>query len=155
MPASVYSTTTIFPGPTCTLMGPSMLDITVVPITKIFTYDTGRLVQWARSGNQYLMITLHSPSNAILVQPFTSKHDAHCITAYKATYARLVARNATLMDNEVSDAFQHAITSNNCSFQLVPPHVHRQNTTKRTIWTFKDHFLAILVGIAPTFPRDR
>jgi hypothetical protein len=105
------------------------------------------------------MITLHLPSNAILVQPFASKHDAHHIAAYRATYTRLAARNAAptlhILDNEVSAAFQHAITSNNCSFQVLPPHVHRRNAAKRAIRTFKDHFLAILAGIAPTFPWDR
>jgi hypothetical protein len=145
-------------GPTCTLTGTSMLNITVIPITKIFMDDTGRFVPRARSGNQYLMITLHSPSNAILVQPFASKHDAYRIAAYRVTYAQLAASNATptlhILDNEVSATFQHAITSNNCSFQLVPPHVHRRNAAKRAIWTFKDHFLAILAGVAPTLPWD-
>ena len=39
--------------------------------------------------------------------------------------------------------------------QLVPPHVHRHNAAECTIRTFKDHFLSILAGIAPTYPRNR
>ena len=102
------------------------------------------------------MITLHLPSNAIIVQPFASKQNAHHITTYKATYTWLAARNATptqhILDNEVSATFQRAITGNNCMFQLVPPHVHCCNATKRAIRMFKDHFLTILAGITPTFP---
>jgi hypothetical protein len=59
------------------------------------------------------------------------------------------------MDNEASAASQRAITTNNCNFQLVPPHVHRRNAAERAICTFKDHFLAILAGTEPTFPANR
>ena len=31
--------------------------------------------------------------------------------------------------------------------------MHRWNAVERAIWTFKAHFLAILVGVAPYFPR--
>jgi hypothetical protein len=58
------------------------------------------------------------------------------------------------MDNKASSAFQQAIANNNCALQLVPPHVHRRNAAKRAIRMFKDHFLAILAGTAPSFPAD-
>ena len=38
-------------------------------------------------------------------------------------------------------------------FQLVPPDIHRQNEAEQTILKFKAHFLAILAGVAPYFPR--
>ncbi len=59
-----------------------------IPISRIFTDDTGRFQPRAASGNQYLMVALHS-SNAILVQPFQTKKDAHRIAAYQALYTRL------------------------------------------------------------------
>ena len=31
--------------------------------------------------------------------------------------------------------------------------MHRRNAAERSIWTFKAHFLAILAGVAPDFPR--
>ena len=37
----------------------------------------------------------------------------------------------------------------------MPPHVHQRNEAERAIRTFKDHFLAILAGVAPNFPKDR
>ena len=136
-----------------------MVEVHVVPINRIFTDDTGRFTPRARSGNQYIMVTLHGPSNAILVRPFASKHDSHRIAAYNDVYDRLStagqAPTLHILDNEVSGAFQKAITANNCTFQLVPPNVHRRNAAERAICTFKDHFLAILAGTAPNFPRDR
>ena len=37
-------------------------------------------------------------------------------------------------------------------FQLAPPHIHRRNAAERAIRTFKDHFLAGLASLDPTFP---
>ena len=138
---------------------PDATDFCVIPINQIFSDDTGRFAPRARSGNQYIMVALHRPSNAIIIQAFQSKQDNHRIAAYQAIYARLKARHMAptthILDNEVSAAFQRVITSNNCTFQLVPPHVHRRNAAERAIRTFKDHFLSILAGVAPTYPRDR
>ena len=112
-----------------------------------------------RSGNQYIMVTLHADSNAILVRLFASKQDTHCIVAYFDIFAQLTTarRQPTLhiMDNEASTAFQQTIAHNNCALQLVPPNIHRRNAAERAIRTFKDHFLAILAGMAPSFPADR
>ena len=36
----------------------------------------------------------------------------------------------------------------------MPPHTHRSNTAERYIRTFKAHFLSILAGVAPDFPRN-
>ncbi|KAL7474903.1 hypothetical protein ACHAW6_003744 [Cyclotella cf. meneghiniana] len=105
------------------------------------------------------MIALHADTNAILVRPFPSKHDAHRIAAYQDIHARLSTANRTpivhILDNEASAAYKKAITTNGCAFQLVPPHVHRRNAAERAIRTFKDHFLAVLAGAAPSFPADR
>ena len=38
-------------------------------------------------------------------------------------------------------------------YQLVPPNAHRRNMTERAIRTFKAHFLAILAGVDPDFPK--
>ena len=138
---------------------PHTVDIFSIPLNKIFTDDTGRFHPRARSGNQYIMIALHADTNAILVRPFPNKHDAHRIAAYQDIHTRLANANRKpmmhILDNEASMAFQQAITSNGCTFQLVPPHVHRRNAAERAIRTFKDHFLSILAGTAPTFPADR
>ena len=45
------------------------LHITVEPISKLYTDDTGRFPTTARSGNQYIMIALHTLTNAMIIRP--------------------------------------------------------------------------------------
>ena len=39
------------------------------------------------------------------------------------------------------------------NYQLVPPNVHQINILERAIRTFKSHFLSVLAGVDPTFPK--
>ena len=133
------------------------LYLNVVPISKLYTDDTGRFPVRARSGNQYVMIAYHADGNLILQQPFKTKSDAHRLAAYNSIMTRLAAKGLSvdlqIMDNEASAAFKQAITfAWRAKFQLVPPDMHRRNRAERAIRTFKDHFLAILAGVDPTFP---
>eukprot|EP00804_Cyclotella_cryptica_P003562 CCRYP_002180-RA/>CCRYP_002180-RA protein AED:0.40 eAED:0.40 QI:0/-1/0/1/-1/0/1/0/180 len=102
------------------------------------------------------MIAFHVDTNTILVRPFPSKHDAHRIAAYQDNHSCLSNANLKpmvhILDNEASIAFRQAIATNGCTFQLVPPHVHCQNAAEHAISTFKDTFLTILAGAAPSFP---
>ncbi len=139
-------------------LGPTApaIELLEVLLNKLFTDDTGRFPIRARSGNQYLMVAYHYASNAILVRPFASKADSHRIPAYMAIMTRLKqsgkAVDIHILDNEASAAYRAAIVSSGCTYQLVPPNVHRRNAAERAICTFKDHFLAILAGVDPTFP---
>ena len=130
-----------------------------LPANHLFTDDTGRFHPRSRSGAQYIMVALHTGTNAILVQPFATKNDTHRIPAYQAIHDRLCsvghAPTMHIMDNEASAAFQRTIRANGCDLQLVPPHVHRRNAAERAIRTFKDHFLSVLPGTAATYPTDR
>ena len=57
--------------------------------------------------------------------------------------------NPQILDNEASQAYKKTIQDTwGCTFQLVPPHVHRHNIAKRATRTFKAHFLEILSGIS-------
>eukprot|EP00804_Cyclotella_cryptica_P028661 CCRYP_008183-RA/>CCRYP_008183-RA protein AED:0.20 eAED:0.05 QI:0/0/0/0.66/1/1/6/0/1274 len=128
------------------------------PISKLFTDDMGRFPVRSRSGNQYLMLAYHCDTNAILVEPFQSRHDRHRIPAYNKLMGRLTARTHTVdhqvLDNEASAEYRWVITEDwNCSYQLVPPNVHRRNIAECTIQTFKVHFLSILAGLPSAFPN--
>ena len=153
------------PSPLPTMSLPTPPDTHEVHITEIaastlFTDDTGRFPIRSRSGNQYIMVAYHQASNAILVQPFQSKHDHHRIPAYNTIMTRLKARGLQVtrhvLDNEASTAYRNAITSTwKCTYQLVPPDMHRRNLAERAIRTFKAHFLTILAGVDATFPANR
>jgi hypothetical protein len=66
------------------------------------------------------------------------------IRAYTSLHKQLI--NAELkpelqiMDSECSTAFRQYLVDEHIAFQLLPPHLHRQNTAERAIQTFKNHF---------------
>ena len=41
----------------------------------------------------------------------------------------------------------------NATYQLVPRNFHRRNIAERAIRTFKAHFISVLAGVDPTFPK--
>ena len=147
------------PGPTPPTPAQE-LHLLELPLGKLFTDDTGPFPVRSRSGNQYIMVAYHYDGNAILVQPFQSKHDTHRIPAYNTIMTRLKARGLTvnkqILDNEASVEYRRTITDKwHCTYQLVPPDMHRRNRAERAIRTFKAHFLAILAGVDPAFPASR
>jgi hypothetical protein len=56
------------------------------------------------------------------------------------------------LDNEASAVLKHSFTTNDVEYQLVPPHCHHHNAGERAIRTFKEHFVAGLSSVDPTFP---
>ena len=59
-----------------------------------------------------------------------------------------------ILDSEVSAELKKKIVKDwGTSYQLVPLNVHRRNVTERAIRTFKSHFLEILAGVDPDFPK--
>ena len=43
----------------------------------------------------------------------------------------------------------------NIEYQLTPAQIHRRNIAERAIQTFKNHFISILAGTHPTFPKNQ
>ncbi|KAL7502269.1 hypothetical protein ACHAXN_000895 [Cyclotella atomus] len=121
------------PSPPTTPTSPSKeLHLWSEPISKLYTDDMGRFSVRSRSGNQYIMLGYHCDSNAILVEPFQSRHDRHRIPAYNRLMSRLKARGHTVdhqvLDNETSAEYIRVITEEwKATYQLVPPDIHRRN----------------------------
>ena len=62
--------------------------------------------------------------------------------------------NLQIFDNEASSKFKKLVTEDlGIKYQLGPPDIHIINAAERAIQTFKAHFLSILAGIAPDFPK--
>jgi hypothetical protein len=57
-----------------------------------------------------------------------------------------------VLDNQASAANKKAIGESDMTYELVPPDNHQCNMAEKAIQTFKDHFVGILSGCAPTFP---
>jgi hypothetical protein len=56
------------------------------------------------------------------------------------------------LDNEASLALRNYLTNQGINYQLAPPHIHWRNNAERAIQTFKNHFIAGLCSVDPTFP---
>ena len=105
------------------------------------------------------MITYHCDANLILVEPFRSRKDKHCLLAYDKLMRRIHDNKLTIdlqiIDNEASAEYKRAIKEKwNANYQLVPPNRHQINAAERAICTFNTHFISILANVAPDFPRN-
>jgi hypothetical protein len=56
------------------------------------------------------------------------------------------------LDNEASLALRNYLTQQGITYQLALPHIQRRNNAERAIHTFKNHFIAGLCSVDPTFP---
>ena len=99
------------------------------PISKMYTDDMGRFPVRSRSVNHYIILAYHVDTNTILVVPFQSRQDRHCIAAYNRIMTRLKNRGQTvdlqILDTEARKAYKLNIQDMwGCTFQLLPPHAH-------------------------------
>ena len=59
-----------------------------------------------------------------------------------------------ILNNEASAEYKRVIKKKwNANYQLVSPNTHQSNAAERAIFTFRAHFLAIIAGVAPDFPK--
>ena len=134
------------------------LNIWDQPTSKLYTDYCGCFPIRSRSGNEYIIIAYHCDSNITLQAPFANRKNKHRIRAYNSIMKRLDDRghqvDVQLLDNEVSADFKRTIVDDwAATYQLVPTNVHRRNISERAICTFKAHFLSVLAGVDPAFPK--
>jgi hypothetical protein len=77
------------------------------------------------------------------------------VKAYDHIHQELTAKGfkpkLQTLNNEALAALKNLFTTNDVEFQLFPPHCHRRNVAERAIRTFKEHFVAGLSSVDPTF----
>ena len=121
----------------------------------IYSDQTGRFPVQSQSRNKYIMLMVEVDSNAVLVEPLTSRKDAELTRAYLHLLQRLkragVVPTRHVLDNEVSAVMKELIRDT-CKLELVPPYCHRRNVAEVQIKNFKSHFISILAGADPSFP---
>ena len=93
-----------------------------------------------------------------LVDHTTCEDCKHRIRAYNSIMSCLSDRGhqvyVQVLDNEVSTDFKRNMVEYWCAtYQLVPPNVNQRNIAERALRTFKAHFVSVLVGVDPTFPK--
>jgi hypothetical protein len=113
-----------------------------------YTDLTGRFPKKSSRGYKYILVLYDYYGNSIHAEPMKNRSDAEAIRAYSKIYDELTSKGLKpkfqTMDNKASTALKHFLHSNDIQFQLVPPHVHRQNAAERAIQPFKNHFVAML-----------
>jgi hypothetical protein len=129
----------------------------VIEITgQIFSDQTGRFPVTSSRGNKYIMVVYDHDSAAILAEPITDRSERELLRAYSKMHKHLTDRglkpHLQKLDNECSEALKQYMRKNKVDFQLVPPYDHRQNSAERAIGIWKDHFIAGLASLDPTFP---
>lgn len=86
-----------------------------VALSTLYTDDFECFPIQALRGNQHIMIAYHVGANAILVQPFQTKHNSQCIPTYNAIMTRLQAREivfeSQVLNNKANTAYWQAITN--------------------------------------------
>jgi hypothetical protein len=93
--------------------------------------------------------------NYVKVIPMKSRSAYKWVKAYDNIHQELTIKvfkpGLQTLDNEASTALNF-FTTNDVDYQLVPPHCHRRNAAERAIWTFKEHFVAGISSVDPSFP---
>ena len=132
------------------------LTIRDVPTGQIYTDQTGPFPTVSSRGVKAVMVLYDYDSNAILVEGITSRGASELLRAFKVLSKRLsdagLQPKFHRLDNEASGAFKSFLKAQNIEFQLTPASLHRRNAAERAIRTWKNHFIAGLSSVDPTFP---
>jgi hypothetical protein len=85
-----------------------------------------------------------------------SRSSSEWVKAYDTIHQELTVKGfkpkLQTIENEALAALKIFFTVNDVEYQLVPPHCHRRNAAECAIRTFKEHFVAGLSSVDPTFP---
>jgi hypothetical protein len=134
----------------------------VVDQGQLYTDLTGKFPVRSSKGNSYVMLCYIYDCNYIKVVPMKSRSASEWVKSYDSIHKELSVKGfkpkLQTLDNEASTDLKNYFTANDIAYQLVPPHCHRRNAAERAIRTFKEHFVAGLSSVDPSFPmhlRDR
>jgi hypothetical protein len=133
-----------------------LLYAVVVDQGQLYTNLTGKFPVRSSKGNYYVMVCYVYDCNYVKGIPMKSRSASERVTAYDTIHQDLTVKGfkpkLQTLDNEASAALKNFFTVNDIAYQLLPPHCHRRNAVERTIRTFKEHFVAGLSSVDPTFP---
>ena len=105
------------------------------------------------------MVLYDFDSDAILARGIKSRKKENLIEGLKEVHKELtdagIFPQLVKLDNEASAEMIKTIKIKNMSFQLALPRDHRTNPEKRSIRTFKDHFIANIFGIDDKYPGNQ
>jgi hypothetical protein len=123
---------------------------------QLYTDLTGKFPVCSSKGNSYVMVCYIYDCNYIKVVPMKTRSASEWVNAYDSIHQELTIKGfkpkLQTLDNEASTALKNFFTAQDIDYQLVPPHCHRRKAAVRAIRTFKEHFVAGLSSVDPSFP---
>jgi hypothetical protein len=123
---------------------------------QLYTDLPGKFPVRSSKGNSYLIVCYIYDCSYVKVIPMKSRSASEWVKAYDSFHQELTIKGfkpkLQTLDNEASTALKNYFTVNDIAYQLVPPHCHRRNAAERAIRTFKEHFVAGLFSVDPSFP---
>jgi hypothetical protein len=130
--------------------------VVLVDQGKLYNDVTRKFPVRSSNGNWYVMVCYVFDCNYVKVVPIKSWSASEWVKSYDHIHQELTAKGfkpkLQTLDNDASTALKNFFTTNDVEYQLVPPHFHRRNAAERAIRTFKEHFVAGLSSVDPTFP---
>jgi hypothetical protein len=128
----------------------------VVDQGQLYTDLTGKFPVLSSKGKSYVMVCYIYDCYYVKVIPIKSRSASEWVKSYDRFHQELTIKDfkpkLQTLDNEASAALKNYFTVNDITYQLVPPHCHRRNAAERAIRTFKEHFVAGLSSVDPSFP---
>jgi hypothetical protein len=128
----------------------------VVNQGQLYTDLTGKFPVQSSKGKYYVMLCYIYDCNYIKVIPMKSRSASEWVKAYDSIHQKLTVKGFKpklhTLDNEALNALKNHFTVKNIAYQLVRPHCHRRNAAKRATRTLKEHFVAGLYSVDPSFP---
>lgn len=119
----------------------------------------GRMPVTSATGYKYIFIMLDCDSNYVKGCPMKSRETDEMIRCYSECYNYYKNAGFTAwllrLDNEVSKNLIQRIVEDKLDYQLAAPHDHRRNPAERAIQCYKNHYIAVMAGTDPDFPKDR
>jgi hypothetical protein len=122
----------------------------------LFTNQMGHFPITFNHGHAYVVVFYIYNANAVCFVPIKKRSKDKLLRAYRKIYAWLTLRGFKpllhKLDNKTSRDFDTFVTTKQTCIQCTPLDIHRTNPTKRAIRTWKNYFLAGMVGLPKSFP---
>ena len=123
---------------------------------RISTDQTGFFPRTSARGMKYVMIFYIYDANYIKGVPIKNRTHKEFLRAYQEVYDELTKKGFKpklhKLDNEKSVEVLEFVKSQNVTYQLTPPEMHRTNPAEKAVQTWKNHFIAGLASLPQNFP---
>jgi hypothetical protein len=122
----------------------------------MFSNQLGCFLQVSSLGNKYIMVIRNVNINSSYAEALKDNTSGKFILAWAQALEQMqnagIVPKHQVLDNQASAAYKKAIGGSDITYELVPSDDNQCNMAKKAIQIFKDNFVVILSGCAPSFP---